>query len=125
MTASALLKKVKQAYPEAFDELPKPKLKLVEKAILYASKLGARDDVLPAKEHEVLLRDLTGKAELSPGDRLKAYRLRRDLSQVTLAKQTGIPQANISAMEAGRRSIGVQMAKRLAKALGCDFRGLV
>ena len=37
MTASAILKKVRAAYAEVFKELPKPKLKLVESAILYAS----------------------------------------------------------------------------------------
>jgi DNA-binding XRE family transcriptional regulator len=125
MTASALLKKVRETYPEIFEELPAPKLKLVKKAIIYASKLGAEEEVLTTEEHEKVLRDLTGKAELSSGNRLKAYRLRKDLSQVELARRSGIPQANISAMESGKRSIGVQIAKRLARVLGCGFRQLV
>ena len=125
MTAASVLKKVRQAYPEIFESLPKPKLKLVENAILYASTLSETDERLSEWEHKRLLQEITGKAELNPGDRLKAYRLREELSQVELAKRCKIPQANISAMEAGRRPIGVQTAKKLAKALRCDYRQLV
>ncbi|MEO5969376.1 MAG: helix-turn-helix transcriptional regulator [Bdellovibrionia bacterium] len=125
MTASAILKKVREAYPEVFKELPKPKLKLVESAILYASKLSGTDDLLSESEHQVLMKEITGKVDLTSGNRLKAYRMREDLSQSDLAKRCKIPQANISAMEAGRRPIGVQTAKKLAKALGCDYRQLV
>ena len=125
MTASAILKKVRRAYPEAFKELPKPKLKLVENAILYASKLSSTDELLSESEHQALMQEITGKTDLTPGDRLKAYRLREDLSQSDLAKRCKIPQANISAMEAGKRPIGVQTAKRFAKAFGCDYRQLV
>lgn len=125
MTASAVLKKVKKAYPEVFEKLPKPKLKLVENAIIYASKLAETEEVLSDTEHRKLLRDVTGRDRLSSGDRLKAYRLREEFSQVELAKRCGISQANISAMEAGKRPIGIQSAKKLATVLGCDYRQLV
>ena len=125
MTSSALLKKVRAAYPEAFEALTKPKLKLVESAIIYASKLTGADEVLSDLEHKKILVEFTGKDKLGTGDRLKAYRLREDFTQIELAKKSGISQANISAMEAGRRSIGVQTAKKLAQALGCDFRQLI
>ena len=125
MTASAVLKMVKKAYPEAFEKLSKPKLRLIEEAVLYASRLSDSGDVLEEREHQATLTNLTGNERLSPGQKLKAYRLREGLSQIDLAKDCGIPQANLSAMEAGRRSIGTQTAKRLAKALGCDFRQLV
>ncbi len=71
------------------------------------------------------MKGLTGKASIAAADRLKAYRLREDLSQVELAKRTGIPQANIYAMESGKRPIGVQVSKKLAKVLGCDYRQLL
>ena len=125
MTASSVLKKVKEAYPEIFEALPKPKLKLVESAILYASKLAETDEILSEAEHRELMKKLTGTEKLNPAQRLKAYRLREDLSQVELAKRCDIPQANISAMEAGSRPIGVQTAKKLAKTLGCDYRQLL
>jgi len=35
-----------------------------------------------------------------------------------LSKLTGIPKSNLSAMENGKRPIGVKMAKILGKALG-------
>jgi DNA-binding XRE family transcriptional regulator len=125
MTAASVLKKVKAAYPDIFEELSKPKLKLVEKAILYASKLSGADELLSESEHQNLLKGMTGTAALKPAQKLKAYRLREGLSQVELARRCGIPQANLSTMEAGKRPIGVQTAKKLAKALRCDYRQLV
>ena len=123
MTTSSVLKKVKEAYPEIFEELAK--LKLVESAILYASKLGGTDEILSETEHRDLMKKLTGSEKLTSAQKLKAYRFREDLSQVELAKRCGIPQANISAMEAATRPIGIQTAKKLAKALNCDYRQLV
>lgn len=125
MTRASVLKKIRQVYPEVFEQLPKPKLKLVESAIVYASKLASADDLASDREHKELLQEISGKTDLTPADRLKAYRLREELSQVELAKRTGIPQANISAMEAGRRPIGIQTAKKLAKALHCKYRQMV
>ena len=125
MTASALLKKVKKAYPDIFEELSKPQTRQVEDAILYASRLTLTEEVLTSGEHRSFLQEITGKNALTPGDRLKAYRVRQDLSQIELARRTGIPQSNLSALEAGKRSIGVQTAKTLAIALKCDFRRLL
>lgn len=125
MTASSVLKKVRQAFPEIFESLPRPKLKLVENALVYASKLSDGGEHLSSPEHKKLLQEMTGKAALTPSDRLKAYRLREELSQVELAKRSDIPQANISAMETGRRPIGIQIARKLAKALHCDYRQLI
>jgi transcriptional regulator with XRE-family HTH domain len=44
------------------------------------------------------------------------------MSQVKLAELTGIPQRHISEMENGKRPIGKERAKVLAKALNCDYR---
>jgi len=125
MTRNAVLKKVREAYPEVFEELPRPKLKLIENAIVYASKLSNTDDLVSESEHRELLQSISGKSKLTPADRLKAYRLREELTQSELAKRSGIPQANISAMEVGRRPIGIQSAKKLAKVLHCEYRQLV
>ncbi len=125
MTASALLKKVMDVYPEAFEDLSRPKLKLVKEAILYAGKISFFDEVLDQDAHKKLISSIADKESLTPGDKLKAYRLRSDLSQVGLAKKSNIPQSNIAAMEAGRRPIGITSAKKLAKALKCDYRELV
>lgn len=124
MSPSALLKSVKQAFPE-LNDLPIPKLRLVERAIVYAAQIGPYEEALSPAEHDELMMRITPKAGLTLGFRLRAYRLREDLTQVELAKKTGVPQANISAMEKGTRSIGLVIAKRLAKVLHCDYRELV
>jgi plasmid maintenance system antidote protein VapI len=46
----------------------------------------------------------------------------KNMSQVKLAELTGIPQRHISEMENGKRSIGKERAKVLAKVLNCDYR---
>jgi ribosome-binding protein aMBF1 (putative translation factor) len=57
----------------------------------------------------------------TPGSVLAAYRMREGLSLVELAKKTGIKYTNISAMEHDNRIIRLSVAKRLAKALNCDY----
>ena len=60
------------------------------------------------KEHEIALR---------------AYRTRQGLTQKQLSDITGIPQRHISEMENGKRGIGKERAKLLAKALQVsDYR---
>lgn len=123
MSKASVLKAVKKAYPE-LEKLPTPKLKIVEDAIIYASKLGY-DDLLTHEEHTELMAKLSPKAGMSPATILKAYRLRADMTQSALAGKCGVPQGNISAMEKGTRPIGVNMAKKLAQALKCDHRRLL
>lgn len=53
---------------------------------------------------------------------LRGARGREALTQAKLAELTGIPQRHISEMENGKRSIGKENAKKLAKALHCDYR---
>ena len=59
------------------------------------------------------------------GDSLRGVRYRENVSQRQLAKLTGVSVQNISAMEHGRRPIGQDIAKRLAKALNTDWRLLL
>jgi DNA-binding XRE family transcriptional regulator len=53
---------------------------------------------------------------------LRAYRTRENLTQRQLAELTGIPQRHISEMENGKRGIGKEMARRLARALHADYK---
>jgi len=53
---------------------------------------------------------------------LRGARGREDMTQAQLSKMTGIPQRHISEMENGKRPIGKENAKKLAKALNCDYR---
>jgi DNA-binding XRE family transcriptional regulator len=53
---------------------------------------------------------------------LRGYRTRENLTQAQLAEATGIPQRHISEMENGKRPIGKERARALAKVLGADYR---
>jgi DNA-binding XRE family transcriptional regulator len=53
---------------------------------------------------------------------LRGARHRENLTQAQLAELTGIPQRHISEMETGKRSIGKQRAKLIAKVLNIDYR---
>jgi ribosome-binding protein aMBF1 (putative translation factor) len=59
------------------------------------------------------------------GHSLRGARYREDVSQRRLSKLTGVSVQNLSAMEHGRRPIGKEMAKRLAKVLNTDWRLLL
>lgn len=58
------------------------------------------------------------KAAWHPGITLRIRRENAGLTQAQLAKATGLAVSNISAMENGRRSVGLAIAKKLAEALG-------
>jgi len=61
--------------------------------------------------------------ETNPGGvYLRGIRYREDLTQDQLAAQTGIHRGYISEMENGKRTIGKENAKKLAKVLSCDYR---
>jgi ribosome-binding protein aMBF1 (putative translation factor) len=58
----------------------------------------------------------------TPADALVGARYKEDLTQRELAEMTGIPHRHISEMERGRRTIGKEQAKLLAKALNVSCR---
>ncbi len=68
-----------------------------------------------------LFSDLTQESG-EPGVLLKGLRYREGLSQIEFAKKLNIGQTNLSAMENGRRSIGKELAKRIADLFGVDYR---
>lgn len=53
---------------------------------------------------------------LSPGETIRTLRELNQMSQEDLAKETGIAQTTISAIENGRISLGAERSKVLAKA---------
>ncbi|MEW6263346.1 MAG: helix-turn-helix transcriptional regulator [Thermodesulfobacteriota bacterium] len=57
-----------------------------------------------------------------PGVCLTGARHRENLTQRRLAEITGIPQRHISEMENGKRPIGKERAKVLAKTLNTNYR---
>ncbi len=52
---------------------------------------------------------------------LRGARYREGISQKELAKKCGVSQDNLSRMENGKRAIGEEVAKKLAKALRLDY----
>ncbi len=56
---------------------------------------------------------------------LRGARYRLGISQKKLAKLCGISQENLSRMENGKRAIGINVAKKLAKILSVDYRLLL
>ena len=97
------------------------------KAVLEARGCTIREEkpALPPVEE----RDWYTTEEVFPGfhvgHSLRGARYREDISQRQLAKMTGVSVQNISNMEHGRRPIGKEMAKKLAKALNTDWRHLL
>ena len=97
------------------------------KAVLEAKGCTIREEkpVLPPVEE----RDWLTLEEVLPnfhtGDTLKGLRYRENMTQKQLAEQAGISVQNLSHMEHGRRPVGKEMAKRLAKVLNADWRTLL
>jgi transcriptional regulator with XRE-family HTH domain len=64
-------------------------------------------------------RPARNRVSVSVGESVRIIRELQGLSQNDLAKQTGISQATISAIENDRVRLGVERAKVLARALKC------
>lgn len=61
-----------------------------------------------------------------PGEALKRYRKQNGLTQQELADKAKIARTNLVNMESGTRSVGREVARRLAKVLGvADYRLLM
>jgi transcriptional regulator with XRE-family HTH domain len=73
---------------------------------------------------EELAKDRIAKYKKS-GLALRGARYREGISQKELAHLSGVSQENISRMENGKRAIGTQVAKKLAKVLRIDFALLI
>ena len=73
---------------------------------------------------EDIFSDLINEAG-EPGLLLKGLRGREGLSQIEFAKKINITQTNLSAIENGRRSVGKDLAKRIADVFEIDYRLLL
>lgn len=62
---------------------------------------------------------------ITPGKKLRFQRKQMELSLSDLAKKTGIPKSNLSAMENESRPIGLKVAKILAESLGINYKSLL
>jgi len=59
------------------------------------------------------------------GKKVRVLREARSLTQEKLAEDIGIPQSNLSAVEAGKRGLSIAALRRLAKALGTTIDDLL
>jgi len=87
----------------------------------YARRIGLHDATETVSVEEAF----PEYAENPAGTVLSGYRHREGFTQTELSRQTGIPQRHISEMEHGKRPIGKEAARKLAKALNCDYRMLL
>lgn len=56
---------------------------------------------------------------------IKGYRLKHKMSQKQLAEKIGIEQGDLSKIENGKRSVGKDIAQRLAKIFNVDYRSFL
>jgi DNA-binding XRE family transcriptional regulator len=56
------------------------------------------------------------------GSVIRGLRAREDMTQIELASKLGVTQGDLSKMENGKRPVGKEMARRLAKVLSTDHR---
>lgn len=65
------------------------------------------------------------RIEVSMGESVRIVRELQEMSQNDLARASGIPQSTLSAIENDRVKLGVERAKKLARALKCHPAVLV
>lgn len=91
--------------------LPAEKIAKIQEAV--TAILGNEDESLSLEE---VFQDL------HQGSAIRGLRLREGLTQEQLAHLLGVKRSNLSEMENGKRPIGKNMAKRLAKVLKTDYK---
>ncbi|MDD2540466.1 MAG: helix-turn-helix transcriptional regulator [Desulfuromonadaceae bacterium] len=74
------------------------------------------------KSESIPWREVAGRRGNVPSSVLRGCRSKSEMTQTHLSGLTGIPQRHISEMEQGKRTIGRENAKKLAKSLETDYR---
>jgi len=82
---------------------------------------GYLDDYSESIPAEIALPELYDPLR-GPARVLRGFRYRAGLTQKQLAEKTGVRQHHLSEMENAKRPISKDMAQKLAKALGADYR---
>lgn len=102
-----------------------PDKKTANKIIAVMRELG-----IEPEEQEMTLADFeqylyNGDENTKTAERLAVLRKEKKLTLRKLSEMTDIPYRHISEMEHGKRTIGKNNAKKLAKSLGADYRFLL
>ena len=105
--------------------VPSEKAEMVKEAIEKILKLAG----MPLKSMDQYDDRLYSIEEVFPdfhiGHALRGLRSREGLTQKQLAEMIGAKPSHISEMENGKRPIGKEMAKRLARALRTEYKVLL
>lgn len=80
-----------------------------------------------AKSPDIKLKDLSRFLDIKvkPSEYLKEQRKRMGFTLAQLSSLTGIAVSNLSALESGKRPLGIITAKKLAKALKIHYKSLL
>ncbi len=71
------------------------------------------------------LKRLGARRPRSAGERLRMWRKVEGLTLRELAARCGLAYQNLSAIENGRRPLGLEVAQKVAKGLGINYRLLI
>jgi DNA-binding XRE family transcriptional regulator len=111
---SVAMKKPTMAdYVEVRFRIPASKLAEAQEVLASYGAIAEEPESVPWEE---VYPDFNGSVAL------RGARKREALTQKELARLVGVSQTHISEMEHGKRPIGKDMAKRLAKALRVNYR---
>ena len=112
-------------FGEGMDQVAEVLRKNIPDILITPARAGEDDD-------DEQLEDITSSAwykemakRITPGDVLRIRRENADMTQAELSEKSGVAIPNISLMEAGKRPIGPRVAKKLAAALGTDYKELL
>jgi len=103
-------------------DIPERVILFLEEEYGVSLRQAAEDDeeIVNALETDWYKRTM---ADITPGKALRIYRENAGLTQTALGQRMGgVPRQHISNMENDKRSIGKENAKKLAAALGVDYR---
>ena len=125
MTQQTLMNHISKKIPE-IKKLSSKDKRLIQRVVEEAVRFVQNEDsetLSPSQTHSFMKKLVSDSG--SPAQMLRAYRKRQSLTQAELSEKCGISQAHISEMENGRRTIGLNSAKKLAKILKCDYKRLI
>ena len=111
--SAAMKKPATGDFVEVKFRIPANKVGMVKEVLAAYGAVAAESDSIPWEE---VYPDFQGSVAL------RGARKREGLTQKELAALLGISQTHISEMEHGKRPIGKDMARRLAKVLRADYR---
>lgn len=82
------------------------------------------DETFPYEGSE-LKEKLDDNWKKNPNLRINALRWAKGMTQKQLAEATGLNRVMISQLETGKREISLTVARKLAPALGCNYKDLL